>query len=324
MALWRFGAAPLVVPLRYLSGVTAVPGEWSGVAGSRAHSTTPVRRTSNTTQYCLDAVRRYDYENFLALLLLPQGARSAGTAVRAFNVEVAQVQDVTSEVLIAKMRLQFWRETLDEIYNDDVPRQPVAMELHRAIRKHRLSRRWLRSLVDAREEQLERRYFPSITELEAYSEKSNSSLYYLILQALGSENLHADHAASHLGKAEGIIKSLRGIPHNASKRKVFLPQDIMMKHGVSQEDVIRGSREQNLKDVVYDVASQAYQHVEHARSFMKDVPKEARVALLPAVSVSSFLKTLQKAHFDIFDSSLQLRNNWLPCSLFWAKVSKKY
>ncbi|MPC22984.1 NADH dehydrogenase (ubiquinone) complex I, assembly factor 6 [Portunus trituberculatus] len=257
MALWRVGAAPLVAPLRHLSGVTVTPGDWGGVAGSRSHSTTPARRTSTTTQHCLDAVRRNDYENFLALLLLPQGARSAGVAVRAFNVEVAQVQDVTSEILIAKMRLQFWRETLDELYNDDVPRQPVALELHRAVKKHRLSKRWLRSLIDAREEQLERRYFSSITELEVYSEKSNSALYYLILQALGSENLHADHAASHLGKAEGIIKALRGIPHNASKRKVFLPQDIMMKHGVSQEDVIRGSREQNLKDVIYDVASGA-------------------------------------------------------------------
>lgn len=43
----------------------------------------------------------------------------------------SQIQDLTSEVLIAKMRLQFWRETLDKIYSDNVPRQPVAMELHR-------------------------------------------------------------------------------------------------------------------------------------------------------------------------------------------------
>lgn len=35
--------------------------------------------------------RRHDYENFLALLLLPQGGRSAAVAIRAFNVEVAQV-----------------------------------------------------------------------------------------------------------------------------------------------------------------------------------------------------------------------------------------
>ena len=36
-----------------------------------------------------------------------------------------------------------------------------------------------------------------------------------------------------------------------------------MKHGVSQEDVIRGSQEQNVKDVIYDVASQAHYHIEH-------------------------------------------------------------
>ena len=43
----------------------------------------------------------------------------------------SQVQDVTSEILIAKMRLQFWREALDDIYNGNAPRQPVALELYR-------------------------------------------------------------------------------------------------------------------------------------------------------------------------------------------------
>ena len=57
--------------------------------------------------------------------------------------------------------------------------------LPQVIKKHKLSKHWLRSLIDAREDQLERRYFPSINELEEYSEKSNSPLYYLILQGLG-------------------------------------------------------------------------------------------------------------------------------------------
>lgn len=30
---------------------------------------------------------------------------------------------------MAKMRLQFWRETLDDIYKDKAPKQPVAMAL---------------------------------------------------------------------------------------------------------------------------------------------------------------------------------------------------
>ena len=34
-------------------------------------------------------------------------------------------------------------------------------------------------------------------------------------------------------------------------------------HGVSQEDVLRGSQGQATKDVAYDVASQAHTHLEH-------------------------------------------------------------
>ena len=34
-------------------------------------------------------------------------------------------------------------------------------------------------------------------------------------------------------------------------------------HGASQEDFIRGSREQNVRDVIYDIASQAHVHLEH-------------------------------------------------------------
>lgn len=38
-----------------------------------------------------------------------------------------------------------------------------------------------------------------------------------------------------------------------------------LQHGASQEDFIRGSREQNVRDVVYDIASQAHAHLQHVR-----------------------------------------------------------
>lgn len=39
-------------------------------------------------------------------------------------------------------------------------------------------------------------------------------------------------------------------------------------HRASQEDFIRGSREQNVRDVVYDIASQAHVHLQHVRTLM--------------------------------------------------------
>ena len=35
--------------------------------------------------------------------------------------------------------------------------------------------------------------------------------------------MHADHAASHIGKAQGIVTMLRAIPHNAQRSYCCVP-----------------------------------------------------------------------------------------------------
>lgn len=67
----------------------------------------------------------------MCTLLLPHNIRSAAFAVRAFNIEVAQIQDQVRDDKIGAMRMQFWIDTLNSIYNDRPPRSPIAMELHR-------------------------------------------------------------------------------------------------------------------------------------------------------------------------------------------------
>ena len=49
-----------------------------------------------------------------------------------------------------------------------------------------------------------------------------------ISEITGIKDLHADHAASHIGKAQGIVTCLRATPYHGSRRRVFLPMDICM------------------------------------------------------------------------------------------------
>lgn len=51
---------------------------------------------------------------------------------------------------------------------------------------------------------------------------------FALCDYVGVKNVHADHAASHIGKAQGILTCLRATPHNSSRRKVYLPMDICM------------------------------------------------------------------------------------------------
>ncbi|TTA40574.1 NADH dehydrogenase (ubiquinone) complex I, assembly factor 6 [Bagarius yarrelli] len=251
-------------------------------------------------KFCINLVRLRDYDGFVSSLLLPDVARRSAFALRAFNVK-----DSVSQKSIGLMRMQFWKTAVEDLYRDEPPLQPVSTEL------------W-------REKDLEDRAYRNLQELEAYAENTQSSLLYLLLETLGVKDVHADHAASHIGKAQGIVTCLRATPYHSQRRRVYLPMDICMLHGASQEDFIRGSREQNVRDVVYDIASQAHVHLTHARSFSKTVPDAAMPAFLQTVAIDDYLERVRKVDFDIFHPTLQRRNPLLPIQLYLRSWKRKY
>ncbi|XP_034409125.1 NADH dehydrogenase (ubiquinone) complex I, assembly factor 6 isoform X5 [Cyclopterus lumpus] len=235
-----------------------------------------------------------------------------------------QVKDSVSQKTIGLMRMQFWKTAVEEVFRDEPPSQPVSTELWRAVRKHHLTKRWLLRIITEREKDLDDRAYRNLQELETYSENTQSSLVYLLLECLGLRNVHADHAASHIGKAQGIVTCLRATPYHSSRRKVYLPMDVCMLHGASQEDFIRGSREQKVRDVVYDIASQAHVHLQHARSFSSNVPTAANVAFLQTVVLEDYLQRVRRADFDVFHPSLKNRNPLVPFQLYLRSWKKTY
>ena len=42
-------------------------------------------------------------------------------------------------------------------------------------------------------------------------------------------NVHADHAASHIGKAQGFVTLIRAVDYHAHRNSVYLPRDVMIK-----------------------------------------------------------------------------------------------
>lgn len=62
--------------------------------------------------------RKFDYENFVATLFISdEEIRRTAFALRAFNVELAQIRDITRTNELAQIRFQFWQDVIDEIYS---------------------------------------------------------------------------------------------------------------------------------------------------------------------------------------------------------------
>ncbi|CEJ02380.1 hypothetical protein RMCBS344292_16387 [Rhizopus microsporus] len=273
-------------------------------------------RIEPALKYCKDLTRQRDYDAYLCVPFFPAHQRNTQYALRAFNVELASIRENVSKPEIGKMRMQFWKDTLDKVYANNPPQQPIAIALAEALKTCKLSSIWMKRIITERTNNLDDQ-FMTIKDMETYAENTHSSLLYLQLESVGVKDVNADHAISHIGKMIGIATFLRALPFHLSQRRLVLPAE----HNVSQENVFRGEIE-GLEDAVYDVATAAYDQLLTARSLLKSVPDSAFPVLLSAVPYVKYLESLEKVNFNPFDPLLQKRDWKMPLILWKSYKSR--
>ena len=287
--------------------------------------------------YCVQQVRSYDYHHYLCLLELPPNMRKAAFALRAFNVETARAMDVASDPKIGLMRLVWWQEAVDKIYANKLIEHPTAQALSSVISESKISKAWLKRVVEARINDASREVTDlpeSIETLEKYAEDTASTLLYMTLQAGGIRSTAVDHA-SHVGKASGLLLLLKSLPYHASRNRHFsyIPAKVAPKHGLLVKEggrsEIRLDSRERLSDAVFEMASVANAHLLKARELADAVPFDARKALLPAVPAQVLLDSLSRVQFDVFDSRLARGilgkpPLWFQLKLKWYSWRGKY
>lgn len=207
---------------------------------------------------------------------------------------------------------------------------PLLFVIFQVVQKYKLSKLYFQRLIQARQRS-SNVMFTSVEELEQYTEISTSSIYYLLLKIGGIEDINVDHAASHLGKAQGIsnyLRSLGAVTVRQSRGLSALPpipQEILLKHGCSYEKILRQQpNDVGAQNCVFDVASVAKIHLDKARQLGDKVPAIGRRIFLPAISVDRFLTRLQSANFQLYSKQLSKRDGLLAFAYFWNSLRKRY
>src|SRR4051794_33905271 len=89
---------------------------------------------AEAARYSAEQVRRFDHDRYLCTLFLPGAARADVLALYAFNVEVARIRESVREPMMGQIRLQWWREIIENAPRGDLRNHPVALALASAIR----------------------------------------------------------------------------------------------------------------------------------------------------------------------------------------------
>lgn len=304
----------------------------------------------NTHQFCIQNVKKYDRENYLAALCIKDNVlRRIVFALRAFNVELALVRDLTTDSDRAKIRLLFWSKLIDEILKrnkEDIPdiskdlayykQTPVAKELldlfYLVDVDHRIQRQ-LRNLVGARlsSKVLGYKQFENYEELELYCYTSNSPVYHIAyrldLQIHNSwhtnekMNEYLNDMSETLGIVQGLTNVIRGIPYNSTKNCCYIPKDILSEFHLTNRHFVGKKVDGNeIKPVIKKIATIIQEKLDTVHEDNRFIPKYYRGLFLPRVAIQSYLNKLKKCDHNVFDPKVLRRNDLLPLSMKLASI----
>lgn len=271
-------------------------------------------------------LRQHDRPRYQTALFAPPERRAALFALYAFNFEIARTREAAREPLLGRVRLQWWRETIGEIYAGGKPRRhDVAEALAAAIRDHGLSRNSFDALLNARETDLSDDPPPTLASLEAYTEDSSARLVRLALEALGAKDESAIKAGRAVGIAYGLAGLLAAVPFHARMKRVFLPADLIERHGLDIERTLFELKPSPaLAKIVADVAACAQTRLGEGRALRTAVPREALPALMPAVVAARRLKLLDQLQRNVFDARWSRPDPLQSWRLAWAALRRSY
>lgn len=276
--------------------------------------------------YCGAEVHRHDPDRFLTALYARPPERESLLTLYAFNLEVAKIRESVSEPMLGEIRLQWWREALEEAYaGGPVRHHAVAEPLAALIREKGLTRAYFDRLIDARAFDLYDEPPKSADDLTAYAEATSSTLVWLALEALGiRRGGAAAEAGGAIGIAWAIVGLLRAMPHHLRQRRSYLPLDLEAAHAVDRRAMaeLKGSPE--LAAAVRALADRAREYLRDARRLQPAVRPAALPALLPAVLADGYLRRLSRAGYDVFDARVGRRPGLMSARLALHAMLGRY
>ncbi len=239
-----------------------------------------------------EAAMRGEPDRYLAATLAPPAARPGLAAIAAFSAELARIPASVSEAMMGEIRLQWWRDALDDGRRGVLSGNPIADALIQAERRHNLAPELLLAMIDARELDLAGGLPQDDAGLTAYLEAIEGNPFRLALVVLGARRSEDRALATAAGFAYGVARSLGRLPMLLHNGGFPLPAERLRAAGLDParltETPPASGRDRAVSQVGAELSAKARTALVTIRGRWGALPRPMRTALLPLVMVEPY------------------------------------
>ncbi|MDP5216365.1 squalene/phytoene synthase family protein [Ruegeria sp. 2205SS24-7] len=249
---------------------------------------------------CAALVEQADPDRFLAAMAAPVAARRVLFPLYALNVEVSRAPWVTQEPMIAEMRLQWWRDALEEIAEGKtVRRHQVVTPLAEVLSPDLAA--YLDQYVSVRRWDIYKDPFEDEAHLDNYIDYSSGALMVAAAQSLGPAD--ADVLRDY-GYAVGVANWLVAVPELEARGRIPL-----------LDGTASGVRQ---------LAQSGLERLSKARRNRSAISKEARAALLAGWQAEALLKQAVAQPERVADGTLGQSEFRRRTGLMWQAATGRW
>lgn len=343
----------------------------------------------NAVENVNSLLEQNDRLSYLLAQYIPEPARNTFLAIRAFGLEINKISAKSSTgtgaslggIPATDLKFKFWSDLLTKAFMDrENIGEPIAFLLRDGLRNgENLDIAYFQQFLQTRKHFLQQTQFKSVSDICSYGEGTYSQLNYAtqalllsphispsvihLLECLTDLQSKISEVAAHIGQSTSITLMILGLNYYAStKNFITAPVDLMNKHELSQESILRlfqghlkdesvSETREKLKNVVYETAITANDHLISARSKLGEVKKDIKeivnlntndellnknfknwrrgypdvifTPLMAAIPTSLYLQRLEKNDFDLLNKKLQHKEWRLAFTSFRSYYQRK-
>jgi len=261
------------------------------------------------------------YENFpVASLLLPRRLRSQVEIIYRFARSADDIADEGTDPDDVRLRrLSVYQRSLERIAAGETPAEPLFADVARIVREHALPLPLFSDLVSAFAQDVAKKRYADFPELIDYCRRSANPVGRLLL-ALFKRTSESDLAGSDaVCSALQLINFWQDVELDFAKGRIYLPQDEMARHGVSERHIAEQRCDDAWRSLLAFQVQRSRQMILRGKPLARSLP--GRVGLEIRATIQGGLRILEKieqANYDVFRRRPVLRALDWPLLLFRA------
>ncbi|HEY4308975.1 MAG TPA: phytoene/squalene synthase family protein [Pirellulales bacterium] len=263
--------------------------------------------------YCRDIARRGAGNFYYSFLLLPSAKRRAMCALYAFLRATDDVGDSNKTLAIRREELTAWRYSLSEAFagRHNAIMMPALLD---TASRYEIPHEYLFDCIDGVEMDLAERTYQTFADLEDYCYHVASVVGLACIHIWGFSDRAALAPARRLGIAFQLTNILRDLKEDAERGRVYLPQEDLQRFNYSRQDIERGVRNSQFRELMRFEIARAEELYKSAIELEPYLSRDSRAALRAMVGIyGSLLGEIKRRDGDVFSERVRLSS--------WRKVA---